>query len=102
MKTLREGYARLDAIIRKDGHLSQAVENFLEECIDKYNLCVTDMQEYKRLWTKEILPRQEEQSQAWKCSSFKPAILNPYWPDHSESQSRRSEGPCLHVFAVTT
>ena len=78
MNTLREGYDRLDAIIRQDGHLSQAVEDFIEECIDKYNLCVTDMQEYERLWTQEILPRQEEQSRAWKENPLLPAGFNPY------------------------
>ena len=80
MKTLREGYVRLDAIIRQDAHLGEAVDNFLELCIAKYELCVTDLLEYKRIWTEEILPKQEEQSQAWKSSPFKPAILNPYGP----------------------
>jgi hypothetical protein len=78
MKTLLEGYVKLDAIIRQDGHLSQAVEDFIEECIDKYNLCVTEMEEYKRIWTQEILPRQEEQSQAWKENPLLPAGFNPY------------------------
>ena len=80
MKTLLLGYVRLDAIIRQDDHLGAAVDNFLELCIAKYNICVTHLQEYERIWTEEILPRQEEQSQAWKSSSFKPAILNPYGP----------------------
>ena len=62
MKALQEGYVRLDAIIKQDDHLGEAVDNFLELCIAKYNLCVTHMQEYKRIWTEEILPRQAEQS----------------------------------------
>jgi hypothetical protein len=80
MNTLQEGYVRLDKIIKQDGHLSQAVGDFLEECIDKYDLCVTHMQEYERIWTKEIMPRQKEQSEAWNSSRFKPAVLNPYGP----------------------
>jgi len=78
MKTLREGYARLDAIIRKDAHLTQAVEDFIEECIAKYDLCVTHMQEYERIWTQEIMPRQEVQKKAWKSNPFAPAGFNPY------------------------
>jgi hypothetical protein len=38
------------------------------------------MQEYERIWTKEIMPRQKEQSEAWKSSSLLPAVLNPYGP----------------------
>jgi hypothetical protein len=80
MKTLGEGYARLDKIIKQDAHLTQAVEDFIELCITKYELCVTDMQEYERLWTKEIMPRQEVQKKAWKSNPLLPAVLNPYGP----------------------
>ena len=78
MKNLKEGYDRLDEIIRDDYHLPQAAEDVLEMFIDKCELCKTHMQEYKRIWVEEILPRQEEQSNAWKASYVKPASLNPY------------------------
>jgi len=78
MKALQEGYVKLDAIIRQDGHLSQAVDDFIEECIAKYDLCVTHMQEYERIWTQEIMPRQEVQKKAWKENPLLPAGFNPY------------------------
>jgi hypothetical protein len=77
MKTLREGYVRLDSIIKHD-HLHEDVDKVIETFITKYETCVTHMQEYKRIWEDEILPRQEEQSRAWKANPLKPASLNPY------------------------
>jgi hypothetical protein len=72
------GYLKLDAIIRQDDHLGEAVDNFLELCIAKYELCVTHLREYKRIWTEEILPRQEEQKKAWRPTPFQ--WSNPYGP----------------------
>ena len=46
--------------------------------INKYETCVTHINEYKRIWKDEILPRQEEQSRAWKANPVKPASFNPY------------------------
>jgi hypothetical protein len=78
MKILLEGYARLDRIIRQDEHLDDGVVEELEMFIGKYKTCVAHMHEYKRIWTEEIVPRQEEQSKAWKASRLKPAKFNPY------------------------
>ena len=78
MKKLREGYDRLDRIIRQGHILDEDVKDFLETIINKYETCVEHMQDYKRIWTDEILPRQEEQSRAWKANPLKPASLNPY------------------------
>jgi hypothetical protein len=78
MKLLREGYVKMDWLIRSNQHLEEVAEVELEMFIGKYNICVAHMHEYKRIWTEEILPRQKEQSNAWKASPLMPASLNPY------------------------
>jgi len=78
MKLLLEGHVRMDWIIWYDQHLEETAEEALEMFIGKYNICVAHMHEYKRIWTEEILPRQEEQSRIWKASRLMPASLNPY------------------------
>jgi hypothetical protein len=78
MKLLLEGYVKMDGLIRYNDHLEEAAEDELEMFIEKYETCVAHMHEYKRIWTEEILPRQEEQSRIWKASRLMPASLNPY------------------------
>jgi hypothetical protein len=78
MKILQEGYDRLDRIIRHDEHLDEDVEKVLEMFIRKYEICVAHMQDYKIIWTKKILPRQEAQSNAWTANPLRPASFNPY------------------------
>ena len=78
MKLLLEGYVKMDGLIRYNDHLEEDAEVELEMFIGKYETCVAHMHEYKRIWTEEILPRQKEQSKAWKASPLMPASLNPY------------------------
>ena len=78
MKTLLEGYVRLDGIIRHDQHLDEGVVEEFEMFINKNEICVTHMQDYKIIWTEEILPRREGQSKSGKTNRLNPTSLNPY------------------------
>ena len=88
MNNLSEGYGKLYSIIRHrrlDNDVNQVLNEYIEQCI----ICKNYMEEYRRIWTEEIVPSQKEKSNAWKVNPLLPAARNPY------------ETPTLKVKLVT-
>ncbi len=69
MKSLNEGYQRLDSIITEN-HLEEGFDDDLENFIRKQDICKKDMEDYKRLWEEVIMPGRTKKTEEWRNSKI--------------------------------